>query len=259
MIPLLVANWKMHKTRAEAQAFVDEVRQLWPEKPAIDTAIAPPATAIETVGAALEGLPVAAQNVHWEEEGAFTGEISARFLAELGCRYVIIGHSERRAQWKETDETINHKLAAVLSHAMTPILCLGESLRERDAGRVLDVIGTQLNGALHGISVMADVSPKEPGPRLVIAYEPVWAIGTGRHAEPREVQEVHAVLRQWLTDRVGENGASEIRLLYGGSVTPENVGEMVRQPDVNGALVGGASLDAKQFVALAQAVAAAHG
>lgn len=260
MKPLLVANWKMHKTRGDALAFVEELRQLWPDEQELEAAIAPPHTALDATGTAVRDLPIelAAQNVHWEEEGAFTGEVSARFLADLGCRYVIVGHSERRTQWHESDAMINHKIAAVLSHGMTPILCLGESLKERDAGRVLEVIGAQLKGALEGISVMAEANPRAPGPRLVLAYEPVWAIGTGRVATPTQVREVHTVLRQWLADLLGGAGASEVRILYGGSVAPDNVAKMIDQPEVNGALVGGASLDAKQFVALAEAVAKAH-
>jgi triosephosphate isomerase (TIM) len=254
MLPLLVANWKMHKTKAEALAFVEELRRLWPDRPACDAAIAPPFTALDAVGGALRGAPIAlaAQNVHEEEEGAFTGEIAARFLADLGCRYVIVGHSERRGQFGETDERIGRKLQAVLGHGMTPIWCIGESLQEREAGRVLEVVGRQLTGGLGAVAP----AQRQWGqaPPLVIAYEPVWAIGTGRIAEPRQVQEVHAVVRQWLRDCLG-NSAEGVRLLYGGSVTPENVAAMTAQPDVNGALVGGASLDAKQFVLLAQRMA----
>jgi triosephosphate isomerase len=255
MRPLLVANWKMHKTKAEALAFIEELKGLWPDRPACEAAIAPPFTALDSVGGALRGSPIAlaAQNVHEQEEGAFTGEIAARFLADLGCRYVIVGHSERRGLEGETDERIGRKLRAVLSHGMTPIWCIGESLQEREAGRVLEVVGRQLAG---GLAVVAPVFTRlgVQEPPLVIAYEPVWAIGTGRIAEPRQVQEVHAVVRQWLRDRLGSS-AEGVRLLYGGSVTPENVAAMTAQPDVNGALVGGASLDAKQFVLLAQRMA----
>jgi triosephosphate isomerase len=254
MVPLLVANWKMHKTRAEALAFIEEVRRLWPDRPACEAAIAPPFTALDAVGGALRGSPIAlaAQNVHEGEEGAFTGEIAARFLADLGCRYVVVGHSERRTLFGETDERIGRKLQAVLGHGMTPIWCIGESLREREAGRVLEVVGRQLAGGLDAVT--AAVRQQGGDPPLVIAYEPVWAIGTGRIAEPRQVQEVHAVVRQWLRDQLGD-AAARVRLLYGGSVTPENVTAMTTQPDVNGALVGGASLDAKQFVLLAQQMA----
>ena len=254
MTPLLVANWKMHKTKAETLAFIDELRRLWPDPPACEAAIAPPFTAMDAAGGALRCSPIAlaAQNVHEEEEGAFTGEVAARFLADLGCRYVIVGHSERRNLYGETDERIGRKLQAVLGHGMTPIWCIGESLRERDAGRVLEVVGRQLAGGLDAVATVA--RQRGAAPPLVIAYEPVWAIGTGRIAEPRQVQEVHAVVRQWLRDRLGE-AASRVRLLYGGSVTPENVAAVAAQPDVNGALVGGASLDAKQFVLLAQRMA----
>jgi triosephosphate isomerase len=255
--PLLVANWKMHKTKAEALAFVDELGRLWPRGLACDAAIAPSFPALDAVGAALRGTPVAlaAQNVHWEEEGAFTGEVAARVLAELGCRYVIVGHSERRGQWGETDAQINRKLKAVVAHGMTPIFCLGETLQEREAGRILDVVGAQLAGGLRGLTPLLTGAGR-PAP-LVVAYEPVWAIGTGRIAEPRQVREVHAALRQWLRDQLGP-AAGGIRLLYGGSVTPENISEMAAQPEVNGALVGGASLDAKPFVHLAERTARAH-
>jgi triosephosphate isomerase len=254
MTPLLVANWKMHKTKSEAVAFIDELRRLWPDRPVCEAAIAPPFTALDAVEGALRGssIALAAQNVHEGEEGAFTGEIAARFLADLGCRYVIVGHSERRNLFGETDERIGRKLQAVIVHGMTPIWCIGESLREREAGRVLEVVGRQLASGLDAVAIVSRQRGGEPA--LVIAYEPVWAIGTGRIAEPRQVQEVHAVVRQWLRDRVGDT-AVRIRLLYGGSVTPENVAAMTIQPDVNGALVGGASLDAKQFVLLAQRMA----
>jgi len=254
LTPLLVANWKMHKTKAEAVAFIDELRRLWPDRPACEAAIAPPFTALDAAEGALRGSPIAlaAQNVHEGEEGAYTGEIAARFLADLGCRYVIVGHSERRNLFGETDERIGRKLQAVIGHGMTPIWCIGESLRDREAGRVLEVVGRQLAGGLDAAATVARQRGGEPP--LVVAYEPVWAIGTGRIAEPRQVQEVHAVVRQWLRDRLGD-AAARIRLLYGGSVTPENVAAMTAQPDVNGALVGGASLDAKQFVLLAQRMA----
>jgi len=254
MLPLLVANWKMHKTRAETLAFIDELRPLWSDRPACEAAIAPPFTALDAAGGALRGLPIAlaAQNAHEEEEGAFTGEVAARFLADLGCRYVIVGHSERRSHFGETDEQIGRKLQAVLGHGMTPIWCVGESLRDREAGRVLEVVGRQLAGGL--AAVAPAFTQRGVAPALVVAYEPVWAIGTGRIAEPHQAQEVHAAIRQWLQDRFGD-AAGRVRLLYGGSVTPENVAALAAQPDVNGALVGGASLDAKQFVLLAQRMA----
>jgi triosephosphate isomerase len=251
MVPLLVANWKMYKTKAEALTFVQEARRLWPGGLSCEAAIAPPLTALDAVGGALRGSPfaLAAQNVHWEEEGAFTGEVSARFLNELGCRYVIVGHSERRSQWAETDEQINRKLHAVIARGMTPILCVGETMREREAGRILEVVGAQLAGGLRGVTA--------PMPPLAVAYEPVWAIGTGRVAGPDQAQEVHDALRQWLRDRLG-SAAGTVRLLYGGSVTPDNIGEMVARPNIDGALVGGASLDAKQFVHLAERIARSY-
>ncbi len=255
MIPLLVANWKMHKTKAEALAFVEEARGLWPRSLACEAAIAPPMTVLDAVGAAVRGTSfnLAAQNVHWEEEGPYTGEVSARFLAELGCRYVIIGHSERRSQWGETDEQVNGKVKAVLAHGMTPILCVGETLQQRDAGQVLDTVGAQFARGLRGVAPMLARSERDQPP-LAIAYEPVWAIGTGRVAEPAQVRDVHAALRQWLRDQMS-GVADQVRLLYGGSVTPENVSDMAALPDVNGALIGGASLDVKQFVRLAERIA----
>jgi triosephosphate isomerase len=181
-----------------------------------------------------------AQDVYWEEEGAYTGQISVAMLLDAGCDYVILGHSERRQYFNETDETVNRKLRKVLESRLTPIVCVGETLEEREAGRVEEVVLRQMKRALQGLA-QDDVS------RIVIAYEPVWAIGTGRTATPEVAEEVHAMIRQWLKEAFSEELSSQLRILYGGSVKPGNVQELMAQPDLDGALVGGASLDAQTF------------
>ena len=228
--PFVAANWKMHKTVSEAVAFA---RALAPRVAVLDDveiAVAPPFTAL------------AAQNVHFEKSGAFTGEVSVAMLAELGCRYVIVGHSERRQLFGETDEIVAKKLRAVQAAGLRPILCVGELLVEREAGRTFDVLRRQLAGSL------AESDPARAD-ELVVAYEPVWAIGTGRTATPELAQEAHAYIRTRLADRFGAR-ASRIRLQYGGSVKPENCSELLAQPDIDGALVGGASLDPEAFSAI---------
>ncbi len=238
--PILAANWKMHKTVGEALAFVQDFLPRVAELDGVDVVVAPPFTALERVGSALAGSQVAlgAQNVNAEARGAFTGEIAPGMLADVGCRYAIVGHSERRALYGETDAGVAAKAAALLGHGIRPIVCVGETLEEREAERTFDVIGAQLEGSLAGLS---PASPEE----LVIAYEPVWAIGTGRTATPETAQEVHGFIRQRLAERF--SGASSIRIQYGGSVKPENVYSLMAQPDIDGALVGGASLDPEAF------------
>jgi triosephosphate isomerase len=239
--PILAANWKMHKTTAEAEAFAADFLPRVKGADDVDVVIAPPFTALERVGAALSGSSVAlaSQNVNPEEKGAFTGEISPGMLVDLGCSYAIVGHSERRAIYGEGDEFVARKAAALLAHDIRPIVCVGETLEEREAGRTFDVLGGQLDGSLAGV----------PGPRaeeVVVAYEPVWAIGTGKTATPEMAQEVHAFVRERLSKLMG--GAAEaIRIQYGGSVKPENVASLMAQPDIDGALVGGASLDPAAF------------
>jgi triosephosphate isomerase len=244
--PILVANWKMHKTTGEAVAFAAAFTPLVKGADAVDIAIAPPFTALDRLGQALAGsnVALAAQNVNAEAQGAFTGEIAPGMLADLGCRYAIVGHSERRTLYGETDEFVARKAAAVFSAGMAPIVCVGESLDEREAGRTFDVVGRQLDGSL------AAVAP-EHAAALVVAYEPIWAIGTGRTATPEIAQEVHAFVRKRLRERFGTAGDA-IRIQYGGSVKPDNVDALMSEPDIDGALVGGASLDPAAFSRIVQ-------
>jgi triosephosphate isomerase len=239
-VPLMAGNWKMHKTQAEATALVEGLK---PHAAAVkdqETVVCPPFTALGAVVRAAAGSPigVGAQNLHWEKEGAFTGEVSAPMLADLGCRYVIVGHSERRQHFGETDEVVQRKARAAVTAGVHPIVCIGESLREREAGTTFDVLEAQVKGSLHGLS-------GDSG--LVVAYEPVWAIGTGRTANPAQVQEVHAFLRKLLEGLLSPAAAAATRILYGGSVKPDNIRDLMGQPDVDGALVGGASLDPSSF------------
>jgi len=239
--PILAANWKMQKTTGEAEAFVRTFLPLVKNASGVDVVIAPPFTALERVAAALRGSEVAlaAQNLNAEEEGAFTGEIAPRMLADLGCSYAIVGHSERRTLYGETNQGVAAKAAAVLAHQMRPIVCVGESLEQREGGQTSAVIGSQIDESLSGL-------PRARAAEIVVAYEPIWAIGTGRTATPEMAQEVHAMIRDQLRSRFGEAGA-EIRIQYGGSVKPENVRDLMGQADIDGALVGGASLDPESF------------
>jgi triosephosphate isomerase len=244
LTPLFAANWKMHKTVGEAVRFAQELRRLWTEEPRAEVVVAAPFTALAALRGALAGTPVvlAAQNVHPEPQGAFTGEVSVAMLVDVGCRAVILGHSERRALFGETDDFVARKLGAALAGGLRPIVCVGETLAEREAGRTFEVLGAQLEGSL------APLAP-ERASEVALAYEPVWAIGTGRTATPETAQEAHAFLRERLAKRIGARAAS-VRILYGGSVKPENVAELLARPDVDGALVGGASLDAASFWAI---------
>ena len=243
---LLAANWKMHKTVGEAVAFAKAFLPRVADLEAHEIAIAPPFTALAAVGRALEGSRVrlAAQNVHDQPKGAFTGEVAPAMLAELGCTYAIVGHSERRQLFGESSEFVARKAAALFAHGIRPIVCVGETLEEREAGRTFAVLEAQLAGSLDRIEgdQIGDV---------VIAYEPVWAIGTGRTATPATAQEAHAMIRGWLAQRFGA-GADRVRIQYGGSVKPENAAELMRQPDIDGALVGGASLEPDSFARIAR-------
>jgi len=239
-------NWKMHRTVAEAVALAREVAAGLAEASGgkVQAAVAPPFTALQAVAGALAGtgLEVAAQDVHWEVQGAFTGEVSAPMLAEAGCRHGIVGHSERRQLFGETDETVNRKVGALLAANLLPIVCVGETLAEREAGKTLAVVDRQVRGALAGLPAAALAA-------LTVAYEPVWAIGTGKTATSAQAQEVHAAIRKILRE-LGGPVADQIRIQYGGSVKPDNAAELMSQPDVDGALVGGASLKAKDFLAI---------
>ena len=241
--PLIAANWKMHKTVAEARAFGAALRAA--DLPGdVEVAVAPPFTALAALGETLRGGPVAlaAQNVHPREGGAFTGEIAVGMLAELGCGYAIVGHSERRALFGESDAFVAEKVEALQTAGLRPILCIGETLEQREAGATLDVLRAQLEGSLARAD---DAAAAE----LVIAYEPVWAIGTGRTATPDVAQDAHAFVRERLRERFGA-AAEAIRVLYGGSVKPDNAPELMSQPDIDGGLVGGASLDPDSFCAI---------
>jgi triosephosphate isomerase len=241
--PILAANWKMHKTTGEAEAFVDAFLPLVADA-TVDIVLAPAFGALHCVGKAVGGsnVALAAQNVNPEEKGAFTGEMSPGMLVDLGCRYAIVGHSERRALFGETSEFVARKAHALLGAGIRPIVCVGETDDEREAGRVEDVVGGQLAQSLAGID------PSRAS-EIVVAYEPVWAIGTGKTATPEIAQEVHGFIRSRLRAQFGD-GADEIRIQYGGSVKPDNVAELMAQADIDGGLVGGASLEPASFASI---------
>ena len=236
----------MHGMLAEAHALVRQLLGL--EAESVEVVVCPPFTALASVAQLLKGssIGLGAQDLYWEAQGAYTGEVSPAMLADAGCRYVIIGHSERRTSFGETDETVRKKLAAALKQGLTPIACIGETLAEREANRTVDVLTRQLEGGLKGLSE-ADAR------RLVIAYEPVWAIGTGRNATPEQAQDAHRFIRQHLAKRFGAATAEALRILYGGSVNAGNAASLLHQADVDGALVGGASLKAESFAAIVKA------
>jgi len=246
--PFVVGNWKMHLTLRQAEELAKTIRQRLDSFEGADVGICPPFVALTTVAAVLHGsrIRLGAQNAHWKNEGAFTGEIAPTMLRDVGCRHVILGHSERRQVFGETDTMINAKVKAALACGLEPIICVGETLEERDAERTKDVVRRQLLGALDGV----DGTAME---RITIAYEPVWAIGTGRNATPQQAQEVHEYLRALVAQHYGTKHAETIRIQYGGSVKPENAKSLLSQPDVDGALVGGASLSADSFVAIVEA------
>jgi triosephosphate isomerase len=250
-ISLIAGNWKMNTTVRSAVDLATRVKAGLQAAGRVETLVCPPFVSLAAVAATLEGtvVRVGAQNVHHEEDGAYTGEVSASMLKEL-CDYVILGHSERRQLFGETDATVNLKTKAALEAGLKPIVCVGEDLDDREAGREAETVQRQLTGSLEGIAHSAD---------LVVAYEPVWAIGTGRAATPTQAQEIIAHLRRVLGSLYGAAPAGEVRLLYGGSVNPANIGEFMAEPDVNGALVGGASLDAEAFVQIAQTTATVAG
>lgn len=232
-------------TVPEARELVGGILPTCSNKSSVEVVLGPPFTALSAVAEMVRGtgIGLAAQNVHYEPKGAYTGEVSAAMLKDAGCTHVIIGHSERRQYFGETDETVNRKLAAVLPAGMTPIVCVGETLIEREAGNAFSVIEAQLAGGLR------DIGPKQME-KTVIAYEPVWAIGTGKTATPEQAQEVHAFIRGFIKKLHGEAIASAVRILYGGSVKPDNVRELMSMADIDGALVGGAALKADSFSAL---------
>ena len=244
--PLVAGNWKMHKTLAEAAALAREIRQGYTETMKAEIVLAPPFTALTIVAQEISGSAVrlAAQDMFWEKQGAYTGAISPLMLKDAGCQLVIIGHSERRQYFGETDDTVNKKIKAALENGLAPIVCIGETLAQREAQETMTVITSQLTKGLKGLA------PEELS-RLIIAYEPVWAIGTGRTATPDQAQEVHSVIRGQLVAQAGAQVAQGLRILYGGSVTPDNIRELAQAPDIDGALVGGASLKADSFLKIA--------
>jgi triosephosphate isomerase len=246
---IVAGNWKMHLLREEAAALIRALRATCDVESA-DVLVCPAYTALAAAAEALRGsrIGLGAQNLHWEPQGAFTGEVSARMLADAGCRYVIIGHSERRTLFGDTDDLVRRKLASARTHGLQPIVCVGETLAEREAGRTLEILARQLGGAL------GELQASDAG-AMILAYEPVWAIGTGRNASPEQAQEAHAFIRGWIQQRFGDDAARRIRLQYGGSVTAANAASLLQQPDVDGALVGGASLKADAFSAIVKAAA----
>ncbi|MCA9404552.1 MAG: triose-phosphate isomerase [Candidatus Omnitrophica bacterium] len=239
---IIAGNWKLNKTCKEAVELVTELNRELSETTEVDVVVCPPFTALRDISDVLvdSKIGLGAQNLYWEDSGAFTGEISAPMIKDAGAQYVIIGHSERRQFFGETDETVNKKIRAALAHELTPIVCVGEMLEDREAGRTEEVIKTQFSGSFAGLSA-------EEMEKLVIAYEPVWAIGTGKTATKEQAQEVHQLIRQLLTAAHGESTAESIRIQYGGSVKPDNIAELIAQPDIDGALVGGASLKSDSF------------
>jgi len=248
-MPLIAGNWKMHATRSEAVALAEGIKVAAAGLAGREVLLAPPFTVLETVARVVEGskISLAGQNLHWEPKGAFTGEVSAPMLRDVGCTHVIIGHSERRQYFGETDDTVAKKIASAQAHGLVPIVCIGEMLAEREAGQTLAVIERQLRRGLLGRDAAAIRAS-------VVAYEPVWAIGTGKVATPEQAQEVHAFIRRTLTDVGGRDAAAACRILYGGSVKPDNIDELMRQADIDGALVGGASLQVESFARIVKFV-----
>jgi triosephosphate isomerase len=243
--PVIAGNWKMYKTIAEAVAFIEKLKPLVADASHCEIVVAPPFTAIAAVAAAAKGsnIVVAAQDMHWDKEGAHTADISAGMILDAGATYVIIGHSERRQDHGETDASVNRKLKAALAAGLKPIVCVGETLIEREGGKTDEVLARQFSGASAGLTP-SDFS------RIIIAYEPVWAIGTGRTATPEIAQAAHKFLRGQARQQFGEEVGTGLRILYGGSVKPDNVSGLMAQEDIDGALVGGASLKPDSFSAL---------
>ena len=243
--PIIAGNWKLNKTSLEAIDLVNELKRNIADITDVDIVVCPVFTALQGVSEILteSNIALGAQNVYWEDSGAFTGEVSVPMLKDLSVRYVIVGHSERRQYFGETDETVNKKLKAVLKHGLTPIVCIGESLEEREAAKTFDVIQKQCEGSL------AELSPEEMG-QVILAYEPVWAIGTGKTATPDQAQEVHQFIREFLKKNFNEETAAAVRIQYGGSVKPDNINDLIARQDIDGALVGGASLKADAFAGI---------
>ncbi len=243
--PVIAGNWKMYKTRVETREFFLRLRPLIARSTHSDVVVAPPFTNLETALDAARGsnIAVAAQDVHWEKEGAFTGEVSVGMLAELGCEYVVVGHSERRQYFGETDESVHKKTLAAIEGGLVPITCLGEALSEREANQTEAILDRQFAGAFAALTA-------QQFSRIILAYEPVWAIGTGRTATPEQATEAHRFLRRLVVRHFGEAYAAGVRILYGGSVKPNNIKGLMAQVEIDGVLVGGASLDPEAFAAI---------
>lgn len=243
--PVLAGNWKMYKTMAETVVYLNEFKILTQYAEGCEIVIAPPFPALAAAAEAVQGsrVRIAAQNLHWEKEGAFTGEVSAPMLRAAGCSDVIIGHSERRQYFGETDETVNRRVRAALEGGLRPIVCVGETLAEREAGQTTDVLLRQVDGAL------ASLTPESASP-IIVAYEPVWAIGTGRTATPEIAEEAHQTLRDRVRKNLGAETAERLRILYGGSVKPANIQGLMACPNIDGGLVGGASLEPALMAAI---------
>jgi triosephosphate isomerase len=246
--PLIAGNWKMFKTVPESVVFAKELRTIVRDVTDVEIVVAPTFLAVHAVAEALRNtnVGVAAQDLYWEPEGAFTGEVSAPMISEAGAEYVILGHSERRRLFGETDASVNRKLHAAIAAGLAPIVCVGETLEEREGNETLGVLDRQVKNGLQGLT-------GEQVAELILAYEPVWAIGTGRNASSAQAQEAHGHIRRRLGEWFGGAAAERCHVLYGGSVKPDNIAELIGQPDVDGALVGGASLDVKSFAAIVTA------
>lgn len=245
--PIIAGNWKLNNTVTEAVNLTTELKNLVVDYNTVEIIVAPTFTALDAVSKVVRdsNILLAAQDVYWEDSGAFTGEVSAPMLKNIGCEYVIIGHSERRQYFGESNESVNQKVKAALSHGLIPIICVGEQLEDREAGRTESVIDNHITGGIANLSTEQILS-------CVIAYEPVWAIGTGKTATPEQAQEVHNYIRTLLKEIYSDDVASQIRIQYGGSVKPENAAELMEQSDVDGALVGGASLQAESFAKIVE-------
>lgn len=246
--PIIAGNWKMNKTSTEAATFVDKVKGNIPSSDKVDAVIGSPSLFLQSlIDLTVDtDLKIAAQNCHFEDEGAFTGEVSPLALKDIGAAYVIIGHSERRELFHETDEDVNKKAHAVIKHGMTPIICVGETLEQKEAGQTNQLVADQVKAALAGLSA-------DQVKNLVIAYEPIWAIGTGKTATAEDANDTISVVRQTVADVYSQDVADAVRIQYGGSVKPANIKELMAQPDIDGALVGGASLEADSFLQLLEA------
>ncbi|WP_335871625.1 triose-phosphate isomerase [Bacillus sp. 2205SS5-2] len=246
--PIIAGNWKMHKTMEEAKAFAQEVNGLTPGKDRVDSVICAPALFLDRLVEITKdyNVEIGAQNMHFEESGAFTGELSPKAIADLGVKYVILGHSERREMFNETDEAVNKKTLAAFQYDLTPIVCVGETLDQRESEQTMSVVGDQVKKALTGLT-------EDQLKQTVIAYEPIWAIGTGKSSTSADANEVCSYIRKVVATEFSQEAADAVRIQYGGSVKPENIAEYMAQPDIDGALVGGASLEAKSYLQLLEA------